>query len=87
MDKVNFPIGKLSVVSGVSGAGKSSLVLSTLFENMIRYLESSSEKTLSLVFVKKMEGLETFEQAILVDRRPVAKSSVSMPATYLDVFH
>ena len=86
MDKVNFPIGKLSVVSGVSGAGKSSLVLSTLFENMIRYLESSSKKTLSLVFVKRWKVLRVSNKPALVDRRPVAKSSVSMPATYLDVF-
>ena len=86
MNKVHFPIGKLSVVSGVSGAGKSSLVLSTLFENMIRYLDSSSAKSFKPRFCKKIDGFETFEQAILVDRRPVAKSSVSMPATYLDVF-
>ncbi|SMF21530.1 excinuclease ABC subunit UvrA [Pseudobacteriovorax antillogorgiicola] len=81
LDKVNFPLESFTVVSGVSGAGKSSLVIEALYHNIYRYLSDQP-----LLACEEIQGLDQIEEVILVDRRPIAKSSVSMPATYLDVF-
>jgi excinuclease ABC subunit A len=83
MDRVRFPVGALSVVSGVSGAGKSSLVLSLLYENLCAKLQNSRHK---FAFCDGLEGIEGFSRCELVDRRPLAKTSSSMPATYLGFF-
>ncbi len=81
-----FPLGALTVVAGVSGAGKSSLVLSTLYANLARTLTGKAPKTPSKWHhCQALEGYEQLLNAELIDRRPVAKSSVSMPASYLDV--
>ncbi|MES2744137.1 MAG: excinuclease ABC subunit UvrA [Bdellovibrionota bacterium] len=77
MDRVRFPLAALTVVSGVSGAGKSSLVLKTLYYNL---------KGAKNWRVQSIKGGEETEFCTLISRKPIAKSSVSMPATYLDVF-
>ena len=87
MPSVKFARGRLNVVTGVSGAGKSSLVLSTLFPN-IKTLSSRKQKSSKKSWrnCAKIEGADSYEMVNLIDRRPIAKSSVSMPASYLDVF-
>ena len=95
--KVEVPIGALTVVSGVSGAGKSSLVLSTLYPNLTRLVSArqmaakarrkgKKESKVKLLRCTGFAGHEHIETVALVDRRPLAKSSVSMPATYLGIF-
>ncbi len=90
LDSVSFPRGQMSVVTGVSGAGKSSLVLSTLFENVVDYIDAwngqQAPKKFPFRFCDGIDGIDEFDQVMLIDRRPVAKSSISMPASYLDVF-
>jgi excinuclease ABC subunit A len=84
-----FKIGGLNCVTGVSGAGKSSLVLGTLAPNLSKILNGknpSRSKKPSWQDCLQIQGWEAFDQVILIDRKPVAKSSVSSPATYLDVF-
>lgn len=88
--RVRFVKSALNVVSGVSGAGKSSLVLGTLHRNIEASIEAwnsgSRGKKFQLRGCASLDGIEDIEQLHLIDRRPVAKSSVSMPASYLDVF-
>jgi excinuclease ABC subunit A len=110
IDAVELPLRALTVVSGVSGAGKSSLVLATLYPNLVQALtrakapgRAKGGKGASALrrgakaaaaappannwrFCKAFVGYEPVEAVALIDRRPIAKSSVSIPATYLDVF-
>ncbi|MEN9836062.1 MAG: hypothetical protein RL011_2255 [Pseudomonadota bacterium] len=79
---VRFPLGGWSVVTGVSGAGKSSLVLQTLYPNLVSLLSGSSKAP---THARKLSGADEVTAVHLVDRRPIAKSGVSMPVTYLDV--
>jgi excinuclease ABC subunit A len=90
--RVDFIRGQMNAVTGVSGAGKSSMVLSTLFENVQEYVtvnkgnKGKKPKSIKYRFCSDIEGLDGISRVELIDRKPVAKSSVSMPATYLDVF-
>ena len=83
MDKVSFPINKMTVVSGVSGSGKSTLALSVLWSNLKNYLSGDS---VEYQFCDKVEGLDDLRHCYLVDRKPIAKTSVSMPVTWLKIF-
>jgi excinuclease ABC subunit A len=75
---------QFNVVCGVSGSGKTSLVCGVLYENLVRKLQS--KRASKWRFCEEIVGIEDLERIALVDRKPVAKSSVSMPATYLEVF-
>ena len=81
---VRFPKGALSVVTGVSGAGKSSLVLGTLYANTVQAIAAKGGRV-SWRHCSSFKGWEDLTQIFLVDRKPIAKSSVSMPGSYLDV--
>ncbi len=84
VETVRFPLAAMTVVAGVSGAGKSSLVLSTLYANAAALVAKGAGK-LKPRHAKALAGFEQLTSATLIDRRPVAKSSVSMPASYLDI--
>jgi excinuclease ABC subunit A len=87
MDSIRIQKEQLNVISGVSGSGKSSLGLAVLYENARNYLDKKSNRSkYRFRFCESIAGLESFQSVHLIDRKPVAKSSVSMPATYLDVF-
>ena len=79
---VRIPLGAMTTVTGPSGAGKSSFVLGTLFPN----IAASMNKKAKAHHCDSIDGAEGFTEVVVIDRGPVAKSSVSMPATYLDVF-
>ena len=82
-----FAIGCLNVVSGVSGAGKSSLVFGSLVHNLTLIQDAKKAKSQqpSFEYCKNIEGFEAFQTLRIIDRSPVGKSSVSMPVTYLDL--
>lgn len=82
---VDIPLGVLCVVSGVSGAGKSSLIESVLFHAVCKELEQSC----SVDVVGKygeLNGAESISSVELIDDRPLAGSRRSNPATWLKVF-
>ncbi len=89
--QVRFRRGAINVVTGVSGAGKTSLAVGTLWSNLKNLTSGSrgtsgrSKKNPALRHCTSLEGWEGITTIDLIDRRPVAKSSVSMPASYLDI--
>ena len=79
---VRFPLGVLCVVTGVSGSGKSSLVLETLCPALAATLGEAQKRPLPF---DSIEGGEELEDLILVDQN-IAKTSRSNPATYVKAF-
>ncbi len=81
---VAFPLGVLTVVSGVSGSGKSSLVGDILYPAMYRRLKDSGD--LPGAF-KGLEGnLDRIGRVEYVDQNPIGRSSRSNPVTYLKIY-
>ncbi len=85
---VSFPLGMLCVVTGVSGAGKSSLVCETLYPALLRHLHSEKgqdRNALALPYESILVGKQ-IEDVVLVDHAPIGRSSRSNPVTYLKIF-
>ena len=79
----SFPVGLLTVVCGVSGSGKSSLVNEVLAKSAAHILHRS--KQLPGVH-GGIQGLEHFDQVVRIDQSPIGKSPRSNPATYVKLF-
>ncbi|QKX02012.1 excinuclease ABC subunit UvrA [Wolbachia endosymbiont of Dirofilaria (Dirofilaria) immitis] len=80
---VEFPIGNFICVTGISGGGKSSLVIETLYKYSAYKIYHSSVKHGRC---DKIEGLEYIDKVIEVDQSPIGKTPTSNPATYVGVF-
>jgi excinuclease ABC subunit A len=80
---VTFPLGKLISVTGVSGAGKSSLVDEVLYRVLSRHLYKSLLEPGSF---RSIEGIENLDKVIEIDQSPIGRSPRSNPATYSGVF-
>jgi excinuclease ABC subunit A len=80
---VDFPLGVLTCITGVSGSGKSSLVIDTLYPALLRQLYKVEVGDLQ---VKKISGLEHIDKVIDIDQSPIGKTPRSNPATYTGVF-
>jgi len=80
----SFPLGTLTLVTGVSGSGKSSLVLETLFAAADRALNNS--KTTVAGKYDKITGLGHIDKVIDIDQSPIGRTPRSNPATYTGVF-
>ncbi|MGL9725938.1 MAG: excinuclease ABC subunit UvrA [Wolbachia sp.] len=80
---VEFPIGNLICVTGISGGGKSSLVIETLYKYSAQKINHSSVKHGRC---NKIEGLEYIDKIIEVDQSPIGRTPASNPATYVDMF-
>lgn len=80
---VDFPIGCLTVVTGVSGSGKSSLVNEVLFKNLANLITRRRENA---GLLDKLENYEQFDRIIDIDQSPIGKTPRSNPATYTGVF-
>ena len=80
---VEFPLGKLIVVTGVSGSGKSTLVNETLQPILSHHFYRSFKKPMPY---KKIEGIDYIDKVVNVDQNPIGRTPRSNPATYTGVF-
>ena len=79
---VRFPLGVMTCVTGVSGSGKSSLVMETLLKEAQRYF---SDKQGYLRGQPQLFGLEQLDKVIDIDQSPIGRTPRSNPATYTGV--
>ena len=79
---VQIPVDRLTVCSGSSGSGKSSLICQTLAAHAMAVLNRSHVKPLPF---KAVHGLEHFSKVVLVDQAPIGHSPKSTPATFLGI--
>ena len=80
---VSFPLGKMIIVSGVSGSGKSSLINETIYPALSKELNNARAYPLSY---ESISGLEYLDKVIDIDQKPIGRTPRSNPATYTGVF-
>ena len=83
--EVNIPIGRLTVLTGVSGSGKSSFMRGVLKPAFDAKLNQKNNKN-TIKTWKSIKGAEQFSAVYEVDQTPIGKTSRSTPATYVKVF-
>lgn len=80
---VDFPLGKLIVVTGVSGSGKSTLINETLQPILSQHFYRSLKEPMPY---ESIEGMEFLDKVVNVDQSPIGRTPRSNPATYTGVF-
>jgi len=80
---LKIPLGTFTCVTGVSGGGKSSLILETLFKAINKELNGSREPA---GIYNRLIGLENIDKVIDIDHSPIGRTPRSNPATYTGVF-
>ena len=80
---VDFPLESFISVTGVSGGGKSTLIIETLYKLLSKILNSSRENPLPY---SKIKGTEFIDKIIKIDQNPIGKTPRSNPATYTGCF-
>ena len=80
---VEFPLGVMTCVTGVSGSGKSSLVNEILYKKLAKELNRA--RTIPGKHIK-IEGIEQLDKIINIDQSPIGRTPRSNPATYTGVF-
>ncbi len=81
---VKFPLGVMTVVTGVSGSGKSTLVNDILYRALARHFDEAAERPGSH---SQLSGdLHRLQRVVFIDQNPIGKSTRSNPATYLKAF-
>ena len=80
---VDVPVGVMVAVTGVSGAGKSSLINATLYPALNRLLHKSLDR---IGPYRSLEGLEQIDKVIVIDQKPIGRTPRSNPATYTKAF-
>ncbi|SHE39577.1 excinuclease ABC subunit A [Loktanella atrilutea] len=79
----DFPLGKFVCVTGVSGGGKSTLTIETLFKNAAMKLNGARQAPAPCETIK---GFEHLDKVIDIDQRPIGRTPRSNPATYTGAF-
>ncbi|CTQ33938.1 excinuclease ABC subunit UvrA [Jannaschia rubra] len=80
---VDYPLGKFVAVTGVSGGGKSTLTIETLFKTASMKLNGARQTPAPCETIK---GLEHLDKVIDIDQRPIGRTPRSNPATYVGAF-
>jgi len=80
---VDFPLGKMIAVTGVSGSGKSSLINETLYPILNSKIYNSVKSPLEY---KKIEGIENIDKVVEVNQQQIGRTPRSNPATYTGVY-
>ncbi len=80
---VAIPLGVMVAITGVSGAGKSSLINGTLHPALARLLHGSLDRVGPY---KGLKGLEQIDKVIVIDQKPIGRTPRSNPATYTKAF-
>lgn len=81
---VKIPLNVLTVVTGVSGSGKSSLVNNIIYTSLKKYYGGTAEKTGT--FGKMHGSLQAIKAVEMIDQNPIGKSTRSNPVTYVKAF-
>jgi excinuclease ABC subunit A len=80
---LKIPLNALTVVTGVSGSGKSSLIVETLYLALARHFGIEPESPLPY---KEIDGVKKIKGVRLIDQTPIGKTPRSNPLTYLKIF-
>ncbi len=80
---LEIPLGKLVVVSGISGSGKSSLINGTLYPILNRHFYRAIQEPLPY---KSIDGIDNIDKIVDVDQSPIGRTPRSNPATYTGMF-
>jgi excinuclease ABC subunit A len=78
-----IPVGTFTCITGVSGGGKSTFTIETLFKAAARRLNNASDAPAPH---ERIEGLENFDKVIDIDQSPIGRTPRSNPATYTGAF-
>ena len=80
---VDVPLGIMTCITGVSGSGKSSLIIDTLYMTLNQRLYKSREKAGA---VRAIHGMDVLDKVINIDQSPIGRTPRSNPATYTGLF-
>ncbi len=80
---IKFPLKKFISITGVSGGGKSTLIIETLYKALSKKINNSSESALQFTSIK---GYEYLDKIIQIDQTPIGRTPRSNPATYTGCF-
>lgn len=80
---VDIPLGLFTCITGVSGGGKSTLIIETLYKAIAREMNGASEAAAPY---EKILGLEQIDKVIEIDQSPIGRTPRSNPATYTGAF-
>lgn len=80
---VTIPLGVMTAITGVSGSGKSSLIIDTLYAKMAQYFNAASTDVLPH---DEIFGLENIDKVIDIDQTPIGRTPRSNPLTYTGTF-